>query len=77
MVIRTTVFDLAESYGYRSDRALARAMGVNPNVIGMVRKGEMGVGPQFIKGAKRAFPDKTLDELFTVEDDREPEGALA
>ncbi len=71
MIIRTTVFDLAEAYGYRSDRALARAMGVNPNVIGLVRSGRMGVGPAFIRGAKRAFPGKTLDDLFSVVDDRE------
>jgi transcriptional regulator with XRE-family HTH domain len=67
MRLRTRVFELAADYGYASDRQLARAMGVEPSTVSRVRSGESGVSPEFITGARRAFPDKTLDDLFYVE----------
>jgi 16S rRNA U516 pseudouridylate synthase RsuA-like enzyme len=67
----TTVFDLAPKSGYRSLRALARAMGVDVSMLTRVRSGEVGITHRFITGAQRAFPDKSLDDLFHI-DDREP-----
>ena len=67
MPLRTTVFALARESGFKSDRALAKAMKVDPATICRVRKGEYAITGSFIEGARRAFPDKSLDELFVVE----------
>lgn len=65
-LIETAVFEIARSRGIGSDRALARAMGVSPSLVGRVRAGQRGINDTFISGAQRAFPDMTLDELFSV-----------
>jgi plasmid maintenance system antidote protein VapI len=62
--MRTIVFDLAPQYGYKSIRQLARAMGVDVSMVSRVRANKIGITHRFITGARRAFPDKTLDELF-------------
>jgi hypothetical protein len=74
MRLRTRVFEVAAAHGFTSDRQLARAMDVDPATISRVKSGEMGVGPEFITGARRAFPDKSLDDLFFVESD-DPQAA--
>lgn len=66
--LTTRIFDLAPTYGYRSLRELARAMNVDVSMVSRVRQGKTGITHRFITGARRAFPDKTLDELFPVED---------
>ena len=66
------VFALAVERGYKSDRALAKAMGVSPAMLSRVRAGKRGISSAFIAGARRAFPDVSLDDMFTV-DSREPE----
>lgn len=65
--MKTRVFELAASYGYENDSELARAMGVSASLIHRVRHGERGINGVFISGARRAFPDRTLDELFPSE----------
>jgi hypothetical protein len=67
MAIQTRVFELAAARGFDSDSSLARAMRVSPALVSRVRAGKRGVNQAFIAGAQRAFPDKTLDELFSVE----------
>ena len=66
--LTTKVFDLAPNHGYRTMRDLAHAMGVHESMLTRVRSGEIGITHRFITGARRAFPDKSLDELFQVED---------
>jgi hypothetical protein len=46
-------------------------MGVDVSMLTRVRSGEVGITHRFITGAQRAFPDKSLDDLFHI-DDREP-----
>ncbi len=63
MIIKTKVFDLARGrYANLSD--LARTMGISVSQIYRVREGKRGINEKFIIGAKKAFPDLTLDELF-------------
>ena len=44
--------------------ALARAMGLSVSQIYRVREGNRGINEKFIVGAKKAFPDRRLDDLF-------------
>ena len=63
MVIKTRVFDMAtEKYQNLSD--LAKAMGLSVSQIYRVREGKRGINEKFIVGAKKAFPDHQLDDLF-------------
>jgi len=62
--MRTRVFELAPGYGYRNDSELARAMGVSQSLVNLVRRGQRGINRRFIEGARRAFPNRTLDEMF-------------
>ena len=70
MAIRQRVLGLARERGL-SDRQLARAMRVDPAIVSEVRNEKLGCGPRFIEGALRAFPDKSFDDLFVLEPDRE------
>lgn len=70
MHIRTRVFELARELGL-SDRELAARMGISDAQISRVRSGQRRIHGDFLLGARRAFPDKPLDELFSVEDDRQ------
>jgi len=67
MKLRTRIFDLAGERGYKSDRALAKAMGVSAALVSRVRHSQVAINETFIAGARRAFPDKSLDELFVFE----------
>jgi hypothetical protein len=51
-----------EKYGNLS--ALAVAMGLSVSQVYRVREGKRGINEKFIVGAKKAFPDSRLDELF-------------
>ena len=63
MIIRTRVFELANGK-YRNLSALATAMGLSVSQVYRVREGKRGINEKFIIGAKQAFPDYRLDELF-------------
>ena len=63
MLIKTRVFEMANGK-YRNMSALARAMGLSVSQVYRVRMGKRGINEKFIIGAKRAFPDRRLDELF-------------
>jgi hypothetical protein len=62
--MQTKVFELAPEYGYKTNKDLAQAMGLSEACVSRVRSGLRGISTTFIQGARRAFPDKTLDELF-------------
>jgi hypothetical protein len=63
MIIRTKVFDIADER-YENLTKLAKAMGISVSQIYRVREGKRGINEKFIIGAKMAFPDLRLDELF-------------
>ncbi len=70
MIIRTRVFELAYNrYANLSD--LARAMGLSVSQVYRVKEGKRSINHKFIIGAKRAFPESRLDDLFYFEPDRE------
>jgi hypothetical protein len=63
MIIKTRVFEMANSK-YQNLSGLARAMGLSVSQVYRVREGKRGINEKFIVGAKRAFPDHRIDELF-------------
>ena len=63
MIIRTRVFELANGK-YHNLTDLARAMELSVSQVYRVREGKRGINQKFIIGAKKAFPDYRLDELF-------------
>ena len=63
MIIRTRVFELANGK-YHNLSDLARAMELSISQVYRVREGKRGINEKFIIGAKKAFPDYSLDELF-------------
>ncbi|MGD0795048.1 MAG: hypothetical protein ABR958_05610 [Dehalococcoidales bacterium] len=67
MIIRTRVFEIA-NVKYQNLSGLARAMGISVSQIYRVREGKRGINEKFIIGAKMAFPDLRLDELFYLDD---------
>ena len=63
MIIKTRVFEMANGK-YHNLSDLARAMGLSISQVYRVREGKRGINEKFIIGAKKAFPDCRLDELF-------------
>ena len=63
MIIKTRVFEMANGK-YHNLSDLARAMGLSVSQVYRVREGKRGINEKFIIGAKKAFPDSRLDELF-------------
>jgi hypothetical protein len=63
MIIKTRVFELANSR-YQNLTDLAKAMGISVSQVYRVREGKRGINEKFIVGAKKAFPESRLDELF-------------
>ena len=63
MIIRTRVFEMANGK-YQNLSDLAKAMGLSVSQVYRVREGKRGINEKFIIGAKKAFPDSRLDELF-------------
>jgi hypothetical protein len=66
MIIKTRVFELCRGR-YRSLAEMADAMGLSVSQVYRVREGKRGINQKFIIGAKRAFPDCRLDDLFYLE----------
>ena len=66
MLIKTRVFDLC--FGkYRSLSELADAMELSVGQVYRVREGKRSINHKFIVGAKKAFPNYRLDELFYLD----------
>ena len=63
MIIKTRVFELAQGK-YRNLSDLARAMGLSISQVYRVRVGKRGINEKFLIGAKKAFPEYRIDELF-------------
>ena len=63
MIIKTRVFELANGK-YHNLSGLARAMGLSISQVYRVRVGKRGINEKFLIGAKKAFPEYRLDELF-------------
>jgi hypothetical protein len=70
MIIRTRVFDIAEEK-YENLSELAKAMDISVSQVYRVREGKRGINEKFIIGAKMAFPDLRLDELFYFNNDQQ------
>jgi hypothetical protein len=71
MIIRTRVFDIANGK-FQNLSELAKAMGISVSQVYRVREGKRGINEKFIVGAKMAFPDLRLDELFYLNNDHSP-----
>ena len=66
MIIRTRVFELCDGR-YQNLTELAQVMGLSVSQVYRVRDGSRSINQKFIIGAKRAFPDYGLDELFYLD----------
>ena len=66
MFIRTRVFELAQGK-FINLSELAKAMGLSVSQVYRVREGKRSINQKFIIGAKEAFPDYRLDELFYLD----------
>ena len=66
-VIRTTVFDIARKK-FQNLSELSDAMGISVSQVYRVREGKRSINEKFIVGAKMAFPEMLLDELFYLEE---------
>lgn len=69
MIIKTRIYELASSK-YLNIADLAKAMGLSVSQVYRVREGKRGINEKFIVGAKKAFPERPLDDLFYFEPDR-------
>jgi hypothetical protein len=63
MIIKTRVFEMAYNK-FPNLSGLARAMGLSVSQVYRVREGKRGINEKFIIGAKKAFPNHRLDDLF-------------
>jgi hypothetical protein len=68
VIIKTRVFEMADGR-YQNLSHLARAMGISVSQVYRVREGKRGINEKFIVGAKMAFPEHRLDELFYFQGD--------
>ena len=68
MIIKTRVYELAEGR-FHSLADLAKSMGLSVSQVYRVREGKRGINEKFIVGAKKAFPERRLDELFYFQAD--------
>jgi hypothetical protein len=75
MIIKTRVFDIAEEK-YENLSELARAMSLSVSQVYRVREGKRGINEKFIVGAKTAFPDLRLDDLFYFHSDQPSENEM-
>jgi D-Tyr-tRNAtyr deacylase len=75
MRIRTRVFEMAHGK-YHNMSDLAKAMGLSVSQVYRVREGKRGINEKFIVGAKMAFPEQTLDELFYLHADKPSENMV-
>lgn len=63
MILKTRIFELADGK-YHNLSDLARAMELSISQVYRVRVGKRGINEKFLIGAKKAFPEYRLDELF-------------
>jgi len=63
--LKTKVFELSNGR-YSNLSELAHAMGIVASQVYRVRQGKRPVSEKFIIGAKKAFPEYKLDDLFYV-----------
>jgi hypothetical protein len=63
MIIKTRVFELCNGK-YPNLSTLAEAMCLSVSQVYRVREGKRGINHKFIIGAKIAFPEYKLDDLF-------------
>lgn len=68
MIIKTRVFEMVDGR-YQNLSELARAMGISVSQVYRVREGKRSINEKFIVGAKLAFPEYRLDELFYFQGD--------
>jgi len=66
-IIKTRVFELCERR-YRNLCEMAHKMGISVSQVYRVREGKRSINQKFIIGAKMAFPDLSIDELFYLEE---------
>ena len=66
MMIKTRVFALCNEK-YHNLSELAMVMGLSVSQVYRVREGKRPINHKFIIGAKKAFPDYLLDELFYLD----------
>jgi excisionase family DNA binding protein len=69
MKLETRVFELYTDK-YASLSKLSKAMGIATGQVYQVSQGKRPINHKFIVGAKRAFPEYTLDDLFYFVEDR-------
>jgi len=74
MIIKTRIFELTNGK-YQNLSDLAKTMGLSVSQVYRVREGKRGINEKFIIGAKKAFPDHRLDELFYL-DSNPPSGYM-
>ena len=75
MIIKTRVFEIANGK-YQNLSDLAKAMGLSVSQVYRVREGKRGINEKFIVGAKMAFPEYRLDELFYFQSDHSSSGLV-
>ena len=63
MIIKTRIFELLDG-SYSNLSGLAKAMGISVSQIYRVKEGRRSINQKFIVGAVKAFPGRTLDDLF-------------
>src|SRR4030067_398917 len=63
VIIKTRIFEMVDGK-YQNLSDLAKAMGLSVSQVYRVREGKRGINEKFIVGAKKAFPDSRLEELF-------------
>ena len=68
MIIKTRIFNLCD-LSYQNLSELAHAMGLSISQVYRVREGKRSINHKFIIGAKKAFPNYNLDELFYFDSD--------
>ena len=68
MIIRTRIFELYDGrYGNLPE--MAQAMELSVSQVYRVREGKRGINQKFIIGAKKAFPNHRLEDLFYLTDE--------
>ena len=68
MIIMTRIFELCD-HNYHNLSELAHAMGLSTSQVYRVREGKRSINHKFIIGAKKAFPNSKLDDLFYFDTD--------
>ena len=63
MIVKTRVFELCDE-NFKNLSELAQTMGISVSQIYRVREGKRNINQKFIIGAKKAFPQYKLDDLF-------------